>query len=98
VKCLLILFYIRWNGTTKELKDFLGRMRNICDEIEDIELKGVYTPTSEWNAVLLFEAIRFEKGIEAYRTYHQKFGSPKIPLGKAELLYTFEEKKGYAVT
>ena len=72
-------------------------MRNICDKIKDIELKGVYTPTSEWNAVLLFEAIRFEKGIEVYRTYHQKFGSPKIALGKAELLYTFEEKKGYSI-
>jgi hypothetical protein len=95
---LLILFYIRWNGTTEELGEFFGRMRNICDKIEDIELKGVYTPTSEWNAVLLFKAIRFEKGIEAYRTYHQKFGAPKISEGKSELLYTFEEKKGYSMT
>ena len=95
---MLILFYVRWSGTTEELKEFLRRMGDICDKMEDIELKGVYTPTSAWNAVLFFEAIRFEKGIEAYRTYHQKFGAPKIREGKSELLYTFEEKKGYSIT
>lgn len=97
---MLILFYFRWIGTPEELKEFVGRMKNISDGIEGIDLKGVFTPpTSEWNACMLYEATSFEKGIETYRTYNQKYGpNPKLPLGHAELLYPFEEVKGYSVT
>ena len=65
---MLILFYIRWVGTHEELKEYVGRMKSICDGIKGIDLKRVFSPSSEWNAVLLFEAVRLEKGIKAYRT------------------------------
>ena len=65
---MLILFYVRWVGTHEELKEYVARMKSICDGIRGIDLKRVFSLSSEWNAVLLFEAVRLEKGIQAYRT------------------------------
>jgi hypothetical protein len=95
---LLILYYIRWTGTLEELKEYVGRWKSMCDGIEGINLKGVFSPSSEWNAVLLFEAVRQWKAVEAYRKLYQKYGpNPKRPVGKAEFLFRFEEKIGQPI-
>ena len=89
---MLGLYYFRWVGTPEEFKEYVGRVKSISDGIEDVEFKGVFAPSSEWNAVLLLEATSFEKALEIYRTYMKKYGPhPKIPVGKLELLLTFEE-------
>ena len=89
---MLILYYLRWTGTPEELKQYMGRVTAISDEVDGAALKGVFVPSSEWNVALLMEATSFDKGIEVYRTYMKQYGShPKIPLAKLELLYTFGE-------
>ena len=89
---MLTLFYFNWVGTTEEFKEYVGRIKSISDSIVGLNFKGVFVPSSEWNAALLFEAATFEKALECYKTYMKKFGPhPKIPLSKAEMLYTHQE-------
>jgi len=89
---LLTLYYFNWVGTTEEFKEYIGRVKSICDGIAGVNFKGVFVPSSEWNAVLLLEAASFEKALESYKTYMKKFGPhPKIPSSKMEMLYTFQE-------
>lgn len=89
---MLVLFYFRWVGSSEEFNEYIASVKSIADGIDGADFKGVFVPTSEWNAVLLYEATSFEKALEAYRTYIQKHGPhPKIPVSKAELLYTFKE-------
>ena len=89
---MLTLYYFRWVGTPDEFKEYVGRVKSICDGIDGVDFKGVFAPSSEWNAALLLEAVGFEKALESYRTYIKKFGPhPKITLAKIESLYTFEE-------
>ena len=89
---MLVLYYFRWVGTPEELKEYGDRAKSICDGIEGVDLKGVFAPSSEWSSVTLLEAVSYEKVLEAYRTYIQKYGPhPKETLSKIELLHTFEE-------
>jgi len=89
---LLGLYYFRWTGTAKELKEYVGRVNEISDGIEGASFKGVFAPTSEWNGVLLIEGTSFDKIMEGYKAYLKKYGAhPKIPLAKLELLLAFEE-------
>jgi len=89
---LLVLYYNNWVGTPEEFKEYIGRTKSICDGIKGVNFRGVFMPSSEWNAVLLVETTSFDKVVEAFRTYTKKYGPhPKIPLSKVELLYTFEE-------
>lgn len=89
---MLVLYYFRWVGTPEEFKEYIGRVMGITQGIEGVNFMGVFVPSNEWNAVTLFEATSFDKTMEIYKTYMQKFGdNPKIPLAKIELLYKFEE-------
>jgi len=89
---LLTLYYFNWVGTPEEFKEYVGRIKSISDGIDGLSFKGVFVPSSEWNAVLLFEAASFEKALECYTTYMKKFGrTGKIPLSKTEILFTFQE-------
>ena len=89
---MLGLYYFRWVGKPEEFKEYVGRVASICKETPGVDFKGVFTPSSAWNAVLLLEGPSLDKGISVMKTYIQKYGShPKIPLAKLELLFTFEE-------
>ena len=44
---MLGLYYFRWTGTTKELKEYVGRVKEISDGIEGASCKGVFAPSSE---------------------------------------------------
>jgi len=86
------LYYFNWVGTGEEFSEYIARVKSIADGLDDVDFKGVFAPTSEWNAVTLWEAPGMDAALEVYRTYIKKFGShPKIPLAKMELLYTFKE-------
>jgi len=86
------LYYFNWVGTSEEFSEYIARVKSIADGLDGVDFKGVFVPTSGWNAVTLWEATSFDKALEVYRTYIQKFGAhPKIPLAKMELLYTFQE-------
>ena len=57
-----------------------------------MSFKGIFSPSSEWNGVLLFEGTSFDKMLEIYKAYMEKYGShPKVPVGKIELLFKLEE-------
>jgi len=88
---LLGLYYFNWAGTLGELKEYIGKMKSICDGIKGVELKGVYTPTSEWNYVFLLEMTSYDKGLEVLKTYMKKHGHPKYTVGKVEIFHTLEE-------
>lgn len=93
---MLGLYYIRWTGTNKELKEYVGRISEIADAVEGASFKGIFAPTSEWNAVLLFEGTSFSNILKIYKDYMRKYGgNPKMPVGKFESLLTFEEA-GYS--
>lgn len=89
---MLGLYYFRWVGTPKEFKEYVGRVKTICDEIKGVNFKGVFLPSTEWNAVLLLEGPSFDKGLDVFKTYIKKHGPhPKIPVAKLETLFTYEE-------
>ena len=89
---MLGLYYIRWTGTSEELKEYVGKVTEIANVAEGASFKGVFAPTSEWNAVLLFEGTSFSNILKIYKEYINRYGTnPKIPVGKFESLLTFEE-------
>ena len=94
---MLGLYYFRWTGTSKEIKEYIERVSKIANMIQGANLKGAFTPTSEWNGVLLFEGTSFDKVLKIYKEYMKQHGSnPKIPIAKFESLFTFEEV-GYII-
>jgi hypothetical protein len=91
------LYYIRWIGTAPELKEYVDRINEITSEVDGVDFRGIFSPTSEWNFVLLFEGTSYNNVLEVYKQYMVKFNPhPKIPVGKVEVLHTFEEF-GYSI-
>lgn len=89
---MLVLYYFRWTGKAKELKEYVDIINELADEIEGVNFKGIFSPTSEWNCVILFEGTSYEKVLGLYKAYIMKHGPhPKIPVGKVEVLHTLEE-------
>ena len=94
---MFLLYYIRWIGTATELKEYVGRINEITTEIDSVDCKGIFSPTSEWNFVFLFEGESYNKVLQVYKTYMIKYGPrPKVPVGKVEVLHTFDEL-GYSI-
>ena len=88
---MLALYYFNWIGTSEEVKEFAGRVRSIIDGIKGVEINGIFAPTSEWNYVMVLKSASYEKTLQVFKTYVEKFGRPKTSLGKIELFHTFEE-------
>ena len=89
---MLGLYYFRWTGTSEELKEYVERVKEIANVVEGANLKGVFTPASAWNGVLLFEGTTFDNVLKIYKEYMKKYGSnPKIPVAKVESHFTLEE-------
>ena len=89
---MYVLYYFRWTGTATEMKEYVGRVNEICNQTEGVNFKGVFMPTSEWNSVILFEGTSYDKVLGVYKAFMMKYGpSPKLTVGKVEALHTFEE-------
>jgi len=88
---LLVLYYFNWAGTAEEFKEFAGQMMSKADATEGVEFLGIFAPSSEWNYVMVMKAMSYEKTLQAFKTYMEKYGRPKTSLGKIELFHTFEE-------
>jgi len=88
---LLFLYYFNWAGTSEELKEFSGRMKDIIKGTEGVEFNGLFMPTSEWHYVLVMKATNYEKSLQVMKKYIEKFGWAKTSLSKAELFHTFED-------
>jgi hypothetical protein len=91
VKSLLALYYFNWAGTSEEFKEFAGRVKSLIDGVEGINLVGIFFPTSEWHCVMVTNATSYEKTLQVFKTYLEKYGRPKTSLGKVELFHTSEE-------
>ena len=89
---MILLYYIRWIGTATELKEYVGRINEITAALDGVDFKGIFSPTSEWSFVVLFEGTSYDKVLEVYKKYMMKYGPhSKIPVGKVEVLHTFDE-------
>ncbi len=88
---MLFLYYFNWAGTSKKFREFAGRMKSIIGETDGVEFSGLFTPTSEWNYVLVMKATNYEKSLQVMKTYIEKFGWAKTSLAKAEVFHTFAE-------
>ena len=88
---MLALYYFNWVGTSEEFKEFADRVKSLIDEVEGINLVGIFFPTSEWHCVMVINATSYEKALQVFKTYLGKYGRPKTSLGKVELFHTPEE-------
>ncbi len=91
VKSLLVLTYFNWAGKPEEFKEFATHMKTIGDDVSGVKLVGIFIPTSEWHYVMVWDATRYEKVLETYKAYSEKYGRLKFSLGKMELLHTRDE-------
>ena len=88
---MLVLYSFNWAGTSEEFKEFAGRTKSIIDGIEGVDLTGIFLPTTEWHNVMILNAKTYEKAMQVYKTYIEKYGKWKTSLGKVDILHTFEE-------
>ena len=88
---MLFLYYFNWAGTSEELREFAGRMKTIIGGTEGVEFSGLFIPTSEWHYVIVWDVTTYEKALQIYKAYSEKYGPLRISLGKLELLHTLEE-------
>ena len=40
---MLALYYFNWAGTSEEFKEFAGRVKSIVDEVEGVDLVGIFS-------------------------------------------------------
>ena len=88
---MFVLHYLNWAGTSKEFKEFASRVKSQVDGVKGVNLVGIFIPTSEWHYVIVWDVATYEKVLQTYKTYSEKYGPLKISLGKLELLHTLEE-------
>lgn len=89
---MFVLYYFRWIGTAEELKEYVDDIKELANGINGVNFSGIFSPTSAWNCVILFEGTSYDKVLGLYKAYTAKHGvHPKIPVGKVEVLHTLEE-------
>ena len=88
---MFVLHYFNWAGTSEEFKEFASRVKSQVEGVEGVNLVGLFIPTSEWHYVIVWNVTTYEKVLQTYKAYSEKYGSLKISIGKLELLHTLEE-------
>ncbi len=88
---MLVLHYFNWAGTSEEFKEFTSRVKSQFDGLDGVNLVGLFIPTSEWHYVIVWNVNVYEKILQTYKAYSEKYGPLKISLGKLELFHTMEE-------
>lgn len=88
---MLVLHYLNWSGTPVEFKEFVNQLKSQVGKAADVSLLGVFIPTSEWHYVIVWNVAMYEKVLQMYKIYSEKYGPLKISLGKIELFHTLEE-------
>ena len=88
---MLVLYYLNWAGTPEEFKEFAGVMMSKVEGVEGVETIGIFAPSSAWNFVIVMKATSYDKALQTFKAYIEKYGRPKTSLGKIELFHTFEE-------
>ena len=88
---MLVLTYFNWAGKPEEFKEFTGRIKSVGDGVKGVKLVGIFIPTSEWHYVMIWDVASYEKVLQTYKAYSEKYGRLNFSLGKMELLHTLEE-------
>ena len=86
---MFVLTYFNWAGTAEEFKEFADRVKR--EKAEGGSLVGIFIPSSEWHYVLVWNVDSYEKVLQIYKEYSEKYGPLKVSLGKVELFHTLEE-------
>jgi len=86
-----ILHYFNWAGTPAEFKEFANTVKTEFAKSEGVSLIGIFIPTSEWHYVIVWDVMTYEKLLQTYKSYSEKYGPLKMSLGKLELFHTLEE-------
>jgi len=88
---LFVLHYFNWAGTPEEFREFVRIVKSQFTKKEGASLVGIFIPTSEWHYVIVWDVTTYEKALQIYKAYSEKYGPLRISLGKLELLHTLEE-------
>ncbi len=88
---MFVLHYFNWAATTEEFKEFSNQIKSQFNGMEGVKLVGIFIPTSEWHYVIVWNVKTYEKVLQIYKAYSEKYGPLKISLGKLELFHTLEE-------
>ena len=88
---MFVLHYFNWAGTPQEFKEFAKILKSQFNKTAGANLVGIYIPSSEWHYVVVWDVTTYEKVLQIYKAYSEKYGPLKISLGKLELLHTLEE-------
>lgn len=88
---MLVFYNIRWAGTPEEFKELIVRMRGLCNEMEHVDFKNVYIPSSEWTHALLYKTKSIDNMQELYGRYIQTYGPTKILLAAYTIYHKYEE-------
>jgi hypothetical protein len=84
---MIILYSYRWTGTQDENEGFLNRLREIFKAIEGVTFRGSYLPNTEFSAKLILETETFEKALQGYYEYQNKYGPhPRVSVQKYDIL------------
>ena len=86
-----ILNYFNWAGTSAEFKEFVNTVKSEFAKSEGVSFLGVFMPTSEWHYVMVWDVTTYEKLMQTYKAYFEKYGQFKMSLAKLELFHTLEE-------
>ena len=88
---MFVLHYFNWAGTPEEFREFVRIVKSQFTKKEGASLVGIFIPTSEWHYVIVWDVKTYEKALQIYKAYSEKYGPLRISLGKLELLHTLEE-------
>jgi hypothetical protein len=88
---LLVLHYLNWAGTPAEFKEFVSQLKSQVGKAADVSLLGIFIPTNERHYVVVWNVSMYEKVLQMYKSYSEKYGPLKLSLGKIELFHTLEE-------
>ena len=83
---MLVLHYFNWAGTSEEFKEFASQLKSQVGGVEGVSLLGIFIPTSEWHYVIVWNVTIYEKVLQTYKTYSEKYGPLKISLGKIRVV------------
>ena len=77
---MLELYYFNWKGTPEEFKEFAGAMMSKVEGVEGMETIGIFAPSSAWNFVIVMKATSYDKALQTFKAYIEKYGRPKTSL------------------
>ena len=71
------IVYFNWNGTKEEMKVEMNIVRKIASKY-DVELMGVFIPSSEWKHAVLYKSKDFESFLKFQKEIRKELHKAEI--------------------